>query len=172
MQGDNYPYQLKKELSEPIPFDKMSDMSESKLYYHFESLTKQGYIEPIQIIKEENRPDKQIFTITQAGREVLPKKIYEIFEKATKLGDVILGLMFLQYVDVEKVMSITERKKQALEERKERISFVSEQIQAPQHLYANIQLANDYIMEMIEKELEWFDRAIVLLKSKSYDSQE
>ena len=170
MQGDNYPYQLKKELSEPIPFDKMSDMTESKLYYHFESLTRKGYIEPIQIIKEENRPDKQIFTITQAGREALPKKTYEIFEKATKLGDVIIGLMYLQYVDIEKVLSIMGRKKQALEEKKEQISFVTEQIQAPQDLYANMQLAYDYIMETIENELEWFDRAIMLLKSKSHNS--
>lgn len=166
MQGDNYPYQLKKELSEPIPFDKMSDMTESKLYYHFESLTRKGYIEPLQIIKEENRPDKQIFTITQAGREALPKKIYEIFEKATKLGDVIIGLMYLQYVDIEKVLSIMGRKKQALEEKKQQISFVTEQIQVPQDLYANMQLAYDYIMETIENELEWFDRTIMLLKSK------
>ena len=63
-EGENYPYKLKKELSEPIPFDKMGNLTESKLYYHFESLTKQGLVEPREIIKEENRPDKQVFAIT------------------------------------------------------------------------------------------------------------
>ena len=34
---ENYPYKLKKELSEPIPFDKMGNLTESKLYYIFET---------------------------------------------------------------------------------------------------------------------------------------
>lgn len=49
MEGDSYPYQLKKGLSEPVAFDKMANISESKLYYHFESLSKQGLIAPIEM---------------------------------------------------------------------------------------------------------------------------
>lgn len=64
MQGDNYPYKLKKELSEPIPFDQIGNLTESKLYYHFETLKKQGFIKTTRVIKEEHRPDKNIFSIS------------------------------------------------------------------------------------------------------------
>lgn len=77
----SYPYKLKKELSEPIPFDKLAHLTESKLYYHFESLTKQGLIEPTEIIKEENRPDKQVFAITEQGLAILPQKFISFLKK-------------------------------------------------------------------------------------------
>mgnify|MGYP003422944888 FL=1 len=110
MQGDNYPYKLKKELSEPIPFDKMGNLTESKLYYHFDSLTKQGLVEPREIIKEENRPDKQVFAITDKGREQLPQKIYELFEKAGKVCDMVVGVMFIRHVDKSRIIAIVEKK--------------------------------------------------------------
>ena len=109
MEEDNYPYKLKKELSEPIPFDKMGNLTESKLYYHFESLTKQGLIEPREVIKEENRPDKQVFAITDKGREQLPEKIYELCEKANTLADMVVGIMFLRHVEHSRIVRILEK---------------------------------------------------------------
>lgn len=81
MEQNTYPYQLKRQLSEPIPFDKMSGLTESKLYYHFDSLKKKGLIEVTQTIREENRPDKQIFAITDQGKDALPSMIYKLFKK-------------------------------------------------------------------------------------------
>ncbi|MEW5551355.1 hypothetical protein ABGT22_15600 [Peribacillus frigoritolerans] len=84
--------ELKKQLSEPIPLDRLGGLTESKLYYHFESLVKQGLVEPVEVIKEEHRPDKQVFAITVKGREELPKKIYKLFENADEIKDIIVGL--------------------------------------------------------------------------------
>ena len=114
IEEDNYPYKLKKELSEPIPFDKMANLTESKLYYHFESLTKQGLIEPLEVIKEENRPDKQVFAITDKGREQLPEKIYQMFEKTNILAEMIVGLMFLRHVEQSRIIRILEEKVELL----------------------------------------------------------
>lgn len=94
IQGNNYPYKLKKELSEKFPFGISSNLTESKLYYHFESLSKQGLIEPVEVIKEEKRPDKQVFAITEKGREILPEKIYHLFEKGHTVTDFLVGLFF------------------------------------------------------------------------------
>ena len=160
MEGDNYAYQLKKDLSEPVPFDKIGNISESKLYYHFESLTKQGLIAPTEIIKEDNRPDKQLFAITDKGREALPKKIYEVFEKATKMAEVIIGLMFVHHVDVEKVIALIQVKKMNLENKRQKIAFIYDNVNAPNHLQSKVQLANAYLTEMIQKEIAWFDRVI------------
>lgn len=115
MQKNTYPYQLKKDLSEPIPLAQMTNLTESKLYYHFESLTKQGLIEPVEVIKEENRPDKQVFTITEKGRQQLPKKIYDLFEKAKSITDMVTGIVFIQLVNRQKVISILEYKLDTIE---------------------------------------------------------
>ncbi|MDT9025558.1 PadR family transcriptional regulator [Rossellomorea yichunensis] len=91
MKENNYPYKLKKQLSEPIPLDKLGGLTESKLYYHFDSLAKQGLIETVEIIREEHRPDKQVFGITAKGREELPGKIYKLFDQADDIRDMVLN---------------------------------------------------------------------------------
>lgn len=110
MEDKNYPYKLKKQLSEPIPLDRLGGLTESKLYYHFESLVKQGLVEPVEVIKEEHRPDKQVFAITAKGREELPNKIYKLFESADEIKDMIVGLANIKYVDRDKVVDILEKK--------------------------------------------------------------
>lgn len=84
IEGNNYPYKLKRQLSDPIPFDKLAGLTESKLYYNFNTLAKQRLIEAVEIIKEDHRPDKQVFSITAKGREELPKKYTSYSKKPTK----------------------------------------------------------------------------------------
>ena len=160
MEGDNYPYQLKKELSEPVPFDKIGNITESKLYYHFESLTKQGLIEPTNVIREENRPDKQYFSITDKGREELPNKIYKVFEKATKMSEMIIGLFFIQHVDVNRVIPVIQVKKLALEKKMIQLSEIYKQVKIPANVMKSAQIANEYVTEMTQREIEWYDRVI------------
>lgn len=104
MIGKTYPYELKKQMAEPIPLDELGGITESKLYYHFDALAKKGLIEPVEIIKEEHRPDKQVFAITDKGREDLPKKIYKLFESTNDINDIVIGLANMKYVDPEKVV--------------------------------------------------------------------
>lgn len=164
MEGDNYPYQLKKHLSEPVPFDKIGNVTESKLYYHFESLTKQGLIEPTTVIREENRPDKQYFSITQKGREELPTKIYKVFEKATKMSEMIIGLLFIRHVNVEKVIPIIQVKKHALEKKLTQLAEIYGKVDIPDNVLKSAQFANDYLTEMTQREITWYDRIISQLK--------
>ena len=164
IEGDNYPYQLKKELSEPVPFDKIGNITESKLYYHFESLTKQGLIEPTTVIREENRPDKQYFSITEKGRKELPKKIYKVFEKATKMSELIVGLLFIRHVDVKNVIPLIQVKKLALEKKQLQMREIYNQVIIPDNVKKSVEIANDYMMEMSQREIEWYERVILQLQ--------
>ena len=128
MEDNNYPYKLKKQLSDPIPFDQLGGLTESKLYYHFDSLVKQGLIEIVEIIKEEHRPDKQVFGITDKGREELPKKIYKLFENASSISDMVVGLAYLKYVDRDKVVEILKNNKKKLLAKWEQIADFEKQI--------------------------------------------
>lgn len=164
IEGENYPYQLKKELSEPVPFDKIGNITESKLYYHFESLTKQGLIEPTTVIREENRPDKQYFSITEKGRQELPNKIYKVFEKASKMSELIVGLFFIRHVDVKKVIPLIQVKKLALEKKQLQMIEIYKQVNIPANVKKSAEIANDYMMEMTQREIEWYDRVIQQLQ--------
>ncbi|MEK5146924.1 helix-turn-helix transcriptional regulator [Psychrobacillus sp. FSL K6-4615] len=171
MAEDNYPYKLKKELSDPIPFDKIGDLTESKLYYHFESLSKQGLIQQVEVIKEENRPDKQVYTITEKGREDLPKKIYELFEKANKLAEVIVGLMFLRYVEKSHIILILERKLESLHSKQLQLKDIYSHIHVEDTVQEMVDFADGYISDTIINEITWLENLIAKLKNRDiYES--
>ena len=171
MAEDNYPYKLKKELSDPIPFDKIGDLTESKLYYHFESLSKQGLIQQVEVIKEENRPDKQVYTITEKGREDLPKKIYELFEKANKLAEVIVGLMFLRYVEKSHIILILEKKLESLHSKQLQLKDIYSHIHVEDTVQEMVDFADGYISDTIINEITWLENLIAKLKNRDiYES--
>ncbi|SFQ09685.1 transcriptional regulator, PadR family [Psychrobacillus psychrotolerans] len=171
MEEDNYPYKLKKELSDPIPFDKIGDLTESKLYYHFESLSKQGLIQQVEVIKEENRPDKQVYAITEKGREILPKKIYELFEKANKLAEVIVGLMFLRYVEKSHIILILEKKLESLHSKQLQLKDIYSHIRVEDTVQEMVDFADGYISDTIINEITWLENLIAKLKKRDiYES--
>ncbi|PZX04851.1 PadR family transcriptional regulator [Psychrobacillus insolitus] len=165
IEEDNYPYKLKKELSEPIPFDKMANLTESKLYYHFESLTKQGLIEPLEVIKEENRPDKQVFAITDKGREQLPEKIYQMFEKTNILAEMIVGLMFLRHVEQSRIIRILEEKVDYLRSKQSRYKEIYGQVRVDDNLQEMLEFSESYLSDTITKDIFWFEKLIGKLKN-------
>lgn len=165
IEEDNYPYKLKKELSEPIPFDKMANLTESKLYYHFESLTKQGLIEPLEVIKEENRPDKQVFAITDKGREQLAEKIYQMFEKTNILAEMIVGLMFLRHVEQSRIIRILEEKVDYLRSKQSRYKEIYGQVRVDDNLQEMLEFSESYLSDTITKDIFWFEKLIGKLKN-------
>lgn len=171
MEENNYPYKLKKELSEPIPFDKLGNLTESKLYYHFESLSKQGLVEPREVIKEEHRPDKQVFAITDKGREQLPVKIYELFKKADKVEEMTVGLMFLRYVEKERVVQILEQKLEKMRSKESYLNGIFKQIPAEVAVMEMVEFSHDYFSDMMSKEIFWLDHLIEKLKRNGNHSQ-
>ncbi|ASV67429.1 MULTISPECIES: PadR family transcriptional regulator [Cytobacillus] len=163
MNEDNYPYNIKKLLSEPVPLDKMRAITESKLYYHFDSLAKQGLIEVVKVIKEVHRPDKQVYRITEKGRLELPKKIYKVFEDADTINDMILGIANLNYVNPDKVIEIIEKKiieARELQETRARLEILINNDK--DHRY-NRFLSN-YFYESIQSNIYWLEKLLSDLK--------
>ncbi|RID82584.1 PadR family transcriptional regulator [Peribacillus asahii] len=166
MEDNNYPYKLKKQLSEPIPLDQLGGLTESKLYYHFDSLAKQGLIETVEIVKEEHRPDKQIFTITAKGREELPKKIYKLFENADKISDMVVGLASIKYVDREKVVEILEKKLKKIKDHWEQITNFEKQIQIDKEHEKFAEFMSGYVSTRTEHTIYWLEELIKRIKQR------
>ncbi|WP_338652836.1 MULTISPECIES: helix-turn-helix transcriptional regulator [Sporosarcina] len=166
IEGNNYPYKLKRQLSDPIPFDKLAGLTESKLYYNFNTLAKQRLIEAVEIIKEEHRPDKQVFSITAKGREELPKKIYKLFEKADKISEMLVGLASIEYVDRDKVIAILERKLADHKDRWEYLKSLNEHVDVGKEKEKLMEFMGDYFPSKAEHTASWLEVLIDLIKQR------
>ncbi|MEW5593792.1 helix-turn-helix transcriptional regulator [Peribacillus frigoritolerans] len=155
--------ELKKQLSEPIPLDRLGGLTESKLYYHFESLVKQGLVEPVEVIKEEHRPDKQVFAITDKGREELPKKIYKLFENADEIKDMIVGLANIKYVDRDKVVDILERKVKSIKAIWEQLGNFEPEPKGNENIR---EFLAGYFSTRTDHTISWFEELIKRIKTK------
>ncbi|AMX00458.1 PadR family transcriptional regulator [Rummeliibacillus stabekisii] len=164
MEGANYPYKLKKHLSDPIPLDQIAGLTESKLYYNFDSLAKKGLIEIIEIKKEENRPDKQVFAITEKGREELPKLIYKLFENAKEITDMVVGIANIKYVDREKVIEILEMKARTIESQWAHVSGFKDQIELDEDSEKFVNYMTGYVSTKTEHTIFWLEELIKRIK--------
>ena len=160
MKDNNYPYKLKKELSEPIPLDQLGGVTESKLYYHFESLVKQGLIEPVEIIKEEHRPDKQVFAITDKGREALPQKIYQMFESTDTISGMVIALANIEYVDRDRVIEILNEKLKRIKERWAHIEDLESKVQLSEDKKQLVNYLGEYFSSKKEHTTYWLEELV------------
>ncbi len=164
MEDNNYPYKLKKQLSEPIPLDQLGGLTESKLYYHFESLAKQGLIEAVEIIKEEHRPDKQVFAITDKGREELPKKIYKLFETADSISDMVVGLGNIKYVERDQVVEILEKKLKKFKARWESLMDYEKKVKVDKEKEKLVEFIKNYVSDRAEHNIRSLEELIKRIK--------
>jgi DNA-binding PadR family transcriptional regulator len=160
MEDNNYPYKLKKQISEPIPLDQLGGMTESKLYYHFESLVKQGLVEQIEIIKEEHRPDKQVFAITDKGREELPKKIYKLLENANEISDMVIGIANIKYVDRDRVLNILQKKSECIRTQWMNLKDFKKRVEVDEENENLIEFIGEYVTAKVDHTVYWLEELI------------
>ena len=168
MEEKSYPYKLKKQLSEPLPLDKLGNLTESKLYYHFDSLSKSGLIEQVEVIKEEHRPDKQVFAITEKGREMLPKKIYNLFEKGEDVKEFVIGLFFLRFVDKARIIRILEEKLEEIGQKENQFKILCERLDVSEVYKPTINITNNYMLSRLDIEIKTIKQILEQL-SKELD---
>ena len=164
MEGNNYPYKLKKALSEPIPFAQMGNLTESKLYYHFDSLVKQQLIEEVEIIREDNRPDKHVFGITEKGREALPDMIYKMIEKAQSPIEMVVSINAMQYVDKNRVITILEKKIDKVKQHEKEFAAVYEQIDVEEPILQFVDVFEGFVSQTTTLQRTTYEKVIQLLK--------
>ena len=160
MEGDNYPYNLKKQISELQSLDSINGLTESKLYYHFESLAKQGLIETKEVIKEDNRPDKHVFSITEKGREALPKKIYKSLENANTIGDMVIGLANMKHVDRDKILHILEKKLSGMHSKWDNLFKMDRHHLVKPGVEVLAEFVSDYANFRIQGSIQYLERLI------------
>ncbi|SDF91870.1 Transcriptional regulator PadR-like family protein [Fontibacillus panacisegetis] len=71
-----HPYEISLRMKERF-LDQKGQFKIGSLYYAVDQLEKQSYIEAVETIRSENRPDKTVFRITDKGRTYFHKLLIE-----------------------------------------------------------------------------------------------
>jgi len=136
--------------------DEVSEINDGKLYYNFESLLKKDCIEKIEVIREENRPERTVYGITDKGKEVLKEKIYESFTNFKGIRSIYSSVIFLKHTDLDKSAYLLD---EVVNKMKEKIAHYDEiwndlQDKTP----PSVHLITDYTHNQMRVDLAWLEK--------------
>ncbi|AEI45166.1 PadR family transcriptional regulator [Paenibacillus mucilaginosus] len=110
MEGDSHPYEMRQKMKERAMLNYIK-MQEGSLYYAIDTLHKSGHVEAAEIVSEAGRPDRTVYRITEAGRELFRELLLEQFEDPKAVfHPMYAALMFARHGDQERIAGILEAK--------------------------------------------------------------
>jgi len=161
-EGHRHPYDIKKMFKQEglAPEIRITD---GTLYYHFDALTKQNYIERIMISREENRPERTLYGITELGREALVEMIYKSFRHFKDVRDLYPSILFIHHASRERVIGMLEECIEAVNNRIRRYEKVWNQVPqlSGQHpVVLNAKILQEHALSLAKTDLEWLGKVL------------
>lgn len=78
LEGDHHPYEIRIKMKDR-GMDQYTKLQMGSLYYAVDRLAEEGYIEAVQTIQSDSRPDKTIYRITESGRKLFEQLLLKKF---------------------------------------------------------------------------------------------
>ncbi|WP_068776678.1 PadR family transcriptional regulator [Paenibacillus sp. FJAT-26967] len=161
--GNHHPYDIKK-MFKRKNIDEIQKINDGTLYYNFDVLLKKGYIEKIEVTRDENRPQKTTYGITDAGRQALEQEIYTKFKNFTDVESLYSAALFIKHADPNKLAFLIE----------EGIEKLQGKIQHHHEIWLTIRdesppiihLIQDHTLSRIKLELDWLEKLLVHVKNE------
>ncbi|MFS0782743.1 PadR family transcriptional regulator [Bacillus sp. 1P06AnD] len=160
--GNNHPYMIKKKLFDALPISIQREMSEGKFYYNFEALQKKGLIETVEVIHEKNRPDKTLYSITEAGKQALEHEIYESFKKISNVKDLYISIYLLDFVDTDKVALFFE---ETIEQEKEQWKQYAELKGPYEKCDPKAHFIIEHAFDKATFNIQWMEKLLAFIRS-------
>jgi DNA-binding PadR family transcriptional regulator len=135
------------------------------LYYNVEQLHKRGDIAVKEVVHDEKRPDKTIYTITPKGRERFRELLHRQFMDRTVFHHPLYpALMFAHYAERNLVITALEKRKVRLEENILQLQQIMEEFghKVP---WGTFQIMKNGMMHK-ETELTWINEFLKELNEK------
>lgn len=164
--GPQHGYRLKQHIEEEA--SDFAFIRTSNLYYHLESLKKNGYVDAT-VEREGKRPDRQVFEITEAGKTYF----LELLRKASKdyfKGEYLFDatLFFFEYLDKDTLIRAIddhiERCKQVVAHIKSHQRDVLSNI--PEAFLKPAQAIFNHHIYHYQTELKWLEETLMSQKEK------
>jgi len=168
MSGDKHPYEMQHFVTER-KMDKLVKLYKGSLYYAVDQLKQKGLIEVVEVVKEDKRPDKTVYTITDAGRMEFHDLLMEQFSKEEQFYDPLYtAVIFARYGDKVKIIEVIDRKINAIRkkigvlenmfaERRDGISRPAHYIYISQIEYATtgLKLIQSFREDIVNGNINW-----------------
>ncbi|VTR57742.1 transcriptional regulator, Acidobacterial, PadR-family [Actinobacillus pleuropneumoniae] len=78
LEGDHHPYEIRTKMKDR-GMDQYTKLQMGSLYYAVDRLAEEGYIEAVETIQSDSRPDKTIYRITESGRKLFEQLLLKKF---------------------------------------------------------------------------------------------
>ncbi|WP_127534290.1 PadR family transcriptional regulator [Paenibacillus kobensis] len=128
MEGDKHPYEIRQTIK-ARGWNEAFKLRDGSLYYAVDQLRDDGLIEAAEVVPVpgDNRPDKTIFRITDAGQSAFQKLLYEqMRQNAYPQHPVLMALPFVRHGQVDAVLPLLEAQIANCDARQERLNEVLE----------------------------------------------
>lgn len=139
----------------------ITDMKKPTAYAVLDKLSQKGYID-VQMEQEGNRPPRKVYSINEKGRECFLSLLSDNLSSPEALyyeGDI--GLMFLDHLPMDKVISAIERKLSGSEK------ILSELNDTPHHGKGiGVNLAVSHKKVMLETEIRFLEDSLEFLQNQ------
>ncbi|WJH32342.1 PadR family transcriptional regulator [Paenibacillus sp. CC-CFT747] len=110
MEGDRHPYEIRQTMKERRMQNYMK-IQDGSLYYAIDQLRREERVEAVELVKEPGRPDKTIYRITEAGRELFQELLLaQVEEAGFGIHPLSAALAFAKHGDPELLAEAFERK--------------------------------------------------------------
>lgn len=162
-EGEFSPYDVKKKIIEVVN-KKVEKASEGSLYYQFDVLCKKGYIEKKEVVHTDNRPNKTLYGITEAGREKLIEDIYTEFQNFTSVPALYSSLLFLDVVDKQKLSYLIEECIEKLIKQCNDTPINPQLV--PENKKKPIELISNHMLDYLEKDIQWMENLLLYVRQQ------
>lgn len=153
--GHHHPYDIKKMFKQNV-LDESSKINDGTLYYNFEVMLKKGYIEKIEVIRDDNRPEKTTYGITPLGKEYLEQEIYASFKNFTRVDALYSSVLFLKHADPKKLMFLIEEAKEKVQNKIKADTAFWEAVR--DETPPAVHLIHDHSLSLLKIDLEWLNK--------------
>jgi DNA-binding PadR family transcriptional regulator len=149
-----HPYELATTMRERH-HDEFIRLNFGTLYHTVEVLERNGLVVSVEREKEGRRPERTIYELTEAGRELLVKVVGEILERPTReYTNFAAGLMFMHHLGAEQAALLLTERIAALGVKTDKLTRVMAELRtAGVTRLALIEL--EHKIAMLDAEREW-----------------
>ena len=138
--------------------DEFIRLNFGSLYHTVETLERDGWIVPAEREKEGRRPERTIYRLTGAGKNVLLRVVGDILaEPRREYPHFAAGLMFMHHLDAKVAVERLERRSQALHATITKLSHILDELHASGHTRLTV-IELEHKIAMLQAERAWANK--------------
>lgn len=153
MEEPMHPYRMQRLIKERGKDEVINVMQRASLYQTIQRLEREGLIIPRKTVRDDKRPERTVYEITEKGREIALEWMRAILSTLTReYPEFPAAMSFLPLLTPDDVASQLELRAKAIESELRRIDDVLQEAQAVPRLFL---LEMEYLRAIHAAELSW-----------------